>query len=125
MPKVLTAALIGAALITRKCFRRPNPPPAKKQERDFIFSSSILVTPDLRERVCLVLAVAHIILAASQFPPPGAGAHAPPSLLLSLLCPNPDRLDRNHFSSVLAARRLHGRSAAHPGHEPAGGGFHV
>jgi protein-S-isoprenylcysteine O-methyltransferase Ste14 len=80
----LVAALSLAVYISRLCFRRPNPPPLQKHEKDTLLRLAAL--PDLREYVFLGLALAHLIITSKFRPQP------------SFLCSRPSALNANYFT---------------------------
>jgi protein-S-isoprenylcysteine O-methyltransferase Ste14 len=80
----LITAFSLAAYISRLCFRRPNPPPNEKHNKDSLLGR-IPAMANLREYIFLGLSIAHIILTAS-FPPKSG-----------LFCPKPEHLNPKYF----------------------------
>ena len=81
----LLIALVGATYISRKCFHRPNPPPARRHGKDQLIELGQSL-PDLREYAFLVAALGHIMMAVTYPAPP------------RLVCPLPRNLNKEYFT---------------------------
>ncbi|KAF2665603.1 hypothetical protein BT63DRAFT_69749 [Microthyrium microscopicum] len=76
--------MLVSCWITRRCFRRPNPPPTSQHSKDYLLA--INIAPNAREFIFLVLQMAHIALTIQDRISP------------SLLCPKPANLNAQYFA---------------------------